>query len=73
MISLAPPRKPGGTRIERNWTVIVSYQGVSQHIALYATHAGDPKGAQTVANQTLGQDYTWTATGPGFRAELENK
>lgn len=73
MISLAPPRNPTGGAKDRRWTLVVRHPGsIADHIGLFGSHAGDPEGAQKLANEYLGQDYTWTPNGLGFKAETES-
>ena len=67
MISLGPPRKPAGTRAERNWHLVIPRPGGRyDHVSLYGTRCDDPQGAQTAANEHLGHDYTWVPKGTGF-------
>jgi hypothetical protein len=73
-LGLAPPKKPGSSnRIERNWTLIIARSNHNaDHVALFATHADDPEGAQKVANEALPtwglSPVVWEPVGHGFKA-----
>jgi hypothetical protein len=71
LLSLVPPRDPGGSAQYRRWTLVIKWgNGRADHVNLIGTTVDNPRGAQAEAAKHLGYAPRWHQLPTGaFRAE----